>query len=599
MYLRFLLARLYVDSLLDKRTKSKVQITLDALSKQSQTLENAYEDAVKRLRSQLPGDAALATRVLTWIIYAERALTTSELRHALAVELGQANLDEDNVLDIEDIVAVCAGLVTVDKKSDIVRLVHYTTQEYFKSMREDWNPDGQLDITRTCLTYLSFKAFRSKSFSIYTEFKAHFNDYPFLDYAAQYWGTHAVSVKAEVSELARAALLNKNPAPNLALLYASFRGHIEIVKLLLDYGADLSITHAETGWTPLGFAVSEGHIETVKLLLDYGADPDIADTDSWTPLLNASSEGHVEIVKLLLDNGADSSIADVGTGWTPFITAIQRGYREVVELLLPTGIGMNNTVLWLTRRGYTDLLKLSHERHNGDLQIINSHNENLLHVAAKHGQIDTFLFLVGRGLDPLAKDAKGADLLCCVALSNSLELCNIVLNMGILPSTQTGRWTPLHWACKIGNSDVIERLVQAGMESSGVSISNPDRTWYPVDVAIFHGHEDILPNLTHSCKIALGPVSDPDRIVGKVDESKICDGCDQVNIASLDVRNMLTCFRIYVALDLDATLVVISIIVSCANRSWIIYMRSMNGDAPGLLSISVRNNVFRNSEDKL
>jgi hypothetical protein len=116
-----------VDSLLDKRTKGKVLSTLKTISHGTQAIDKAYEDALERLQSQLPEDARLATRVLTWIVYAETALNPTELCHALAVEPGTSGLDPDNIIDVEEIVSVCTGLVMVDKDSDIIRLVHYTT----------------------------------------------------------------------------------------------------------------------------------------------------------------------------------------------------------------------------------------------------------------------------------------------------------------------------------------------------------------------------------------------------------------------------------------------------------------------------------------
>jgi hypothetical protein len=65
-------------------------------------------------------------------VYAETALNPTELCHALAVEPGTSGLDPDNIIDVEEIVSVCTGLVMVDKDSDIIRLVHYTTQEYLR-----------------------------------------------------------------------------------------------------------------------------------------------------------------------------------------------------------------------------------------------------------------------------------------------------------------------------------------------------------------------------------------------------------------------------------------------------------------------------------
>jgi hypothetical protein len=57
-------------------------------------------------------------------------------------------------------VYVCAGLVTVDEESNIIRLVHYTTQECFERTQNDWFPNAETDVTIICVTYLSFRVFK-------------------------------------------------------------------------------------------------------------------------------------------------------------------------------------------------------------------------------------------------------------------------------------------------------------------------------------------------------------------------------------------------------------------------------------------------------
>jgi hypothetical protein len=97
-----------------------------------EALSQAYDQAVERIDGQKSGFRRLAKKALSWITCAKRPLITSELQHALAVNINDAEIDRENLRDIEDIVSVCAGLVTVDKESNVIRLVHYTTQEYFE-----------------------------------------------------------------------------------------------------------------------------------------------------------------------------------------------------------------------------------------------------------------------------------------------------------------------------------------------------------------------------------------------------------------------------------------------------------------------------------
>lgn len=95
-------------------------------------LDDAYADAPYRIKSQLDDQVQSAKDVLSWFSCATRPSSTLQLRNALATEDDQLSLDdEETIPDIDDLVSVCAGLVTVDEQSQVVRLVHFTTQEYF------------------------------------------------------------------------------------------------------------------------------------------------------------------------------------------------------------------------------------------------------------------------------------------------------------------------------------------------------------------------------------------------------------------------------------------------------------------------------------
>ncbi|OCK74144.1 hypothetical protein K432DRAFT_430203, partial [Lepidopterella palustris CBS 459.81] len=157
----FLLAQLHLDSLIGKKSIKTVRSALKKLPAGSGAYDYAYDAAMERIEGQLSDQRDLAKQVLSWITCAKRPLTTIELQHALAVEVGEVELDEDNFSPIEDMVSICAGLVTVDEESRIIRLVHYTTQEYFERTQERWFSSAEADITTICVTYLSFTVFRS------------------------------------------------------------------------------------------------------------------------------------------------------------------------------------------------------------------------------------------------------------------------------------------------------------------------------------------------------------------------------------------------------------------------------------------------------
>jgi len=143
------LAQLYLGSLDDKTTPRLVRRTLEQLQKSDpgasesqkhELLDKAYSDVLERINAQKPNFRDVATRVLSWITCAKRPLKKKELQHALSVEIGDTRLAEDNLIPPERMVSVSAGLVTIDEGSGIIRLIHYTTQEYLERIKDKFRP---------------------------------------------------------------------------------------------------------------------------------------------------------------------------------------------------------------------------------------------------------------------------------------------------------------------------------------------------------------------------------------------------------------------------------------------------------------------------
>ena len=83
-------------------------------------------------------------------------------------------------------------------------------------------------------------------------------------------------------------------------------GSLEVARLLIERGSNVSAARARDGTTALMIASQEGHLEIAQLLVEEGANVNAArTTDGFTALMWAARDGHLEIVRLLLTSGAD------------------------------------------------------------------------------------------------------------------------------------------------------------------------------------------------------------------------------------------------------------------------------------------------------
>ena len=134
-----------------------------------------------------------------------------------------------------------------------------------------------------------------------------------------------------------------------ALFWAIARGHNDIVKLLLDNGADVSRTD-QNGLTVIYAAASWGNMEALQLLMTHGANPDGGyeiQRDVFylsTPLDIAAIHGKTEAIRFLLEQGADPNFAahhHVPVYDTPLTWAVTKNYPDCVRLLLAHGADPN------------------------------------------------------------------------------------------------------------------------------------------------------------------------------------------------------------------------------------------------------------------
>jgi uncharacterized protein len=124
-------------------------------------------------------------------------------------------------------------------------------------------------------------------------------------------------------------------------LYADAEGLLDILRLANDAGADPAITN-RYGGVALIPASERGHVEVVRYLLaETDVDVDHVNDLGWTALLEAillsdGGQRHQEIVRLLIEHGADVDLAD-GDGVRPLAHAMARGQSEIATILEAAG----------------------------------------------------------------------------------------------------------------------------------------------------------------------------------------------------------------------------------------------------------------------
>ena len=504
---RFLLARLHVDSLIDKRTKAKVVSALNNLSKGNEALNDAYSEAIIRIDGQLQHDRVLAKNVLSWISYAQRPLTAGELCHALAVGVGDEELDSDNIPDVEDILSVCAALVTVDEESQVIRLVHYTTQDYLESTREKWNPNAQYNIASTCLTYLCFEPFRSGSCPSDAEFEIRLDEHKFLDYAARYWNQHIATVQKKTSELAMFLLQNSklvactlqtrsigrykywqynqsfpkqatdlHLAVSLGLLYLSkeLLFSVESEKTIL---ADVRDGDSRT---PLMWAAGSGHKDTVELLLGTGkVDVDAKDNSGQTPLMWAVGSGHKDTVELLL-----------GTGKVD-VDASSEGHKQIVEMLLDNKADVNgqggsysNALQAASAAGHQAIVQLLLDN-GADVNRQGGVYSNALNAAAAESHLAIAKLLLENGAEVSRYDIQGKSVLHHTTNNAhcTTSLVDFLLSQGAPMNTaDIKNMTPLHYSVKFGHESIARLLLDRGVP---IDVGVYRKKWYQTSVKTY------------------------------------------------------------------------------------------------------------------
>ncbi|KAJ6440681.1 C6 transcription factor [Purpureocillium lavendulum] len=342
----FLLAHLQVENICQKRRLLDIRRALDTLAKD---VHQFYDDSLRRIEELDEYDKDFALRVLSFVFYARRPLSTDELIHALSVEPGATDLGSDALYPKVLLFSASSGLIRTDKLQHNKALILAAEAGNPAAIQMLLDEGAEVD---------------------YADDQGSSRDR--YDHTPMHWAVphHAL---AQLLAAHGADVRATNRTGQSALLWAALAGKADAVETLIQLGADID-GGDRYNFTALHAAALEGHGAIVRILLndvdmrflmeEMAARKSVGST-VVSGLRSAINSEHELRLRELLASGAQADIdaEDELCGSTALTYAAWFGKEEIVRLLLDHGADINlrersgRTALhWAAWSGYPDMV---------------------------------------------------------------------------------------------------------------------------------------------------------------------------------------------------------------------------------------------------
>ena len=264
----------------------------------------------------------------------------------------------------------------------------------------------------------------------------------------------------------------------------AYRGDVEKVKQLILQNNNTIHSKNLYGDTILLWAYREGHLELVRLILEKGADINYQnDVTGETALIHSSKAGHFEIAQMLVKNGSNTQAKD-NTGEDAVLWGCTKGHLDIVKMLMtnntsPDSKEKNDCLISASHSRNKELIDFLINNYNVNINAIDEHGETALMVATMTGNNEIMRILIDNGANVNINDKRGRNALMLSVQTGNLELAEFLIKNGAdVNNKDNNGESSLMFATKAGHIRLVELLVNNGADVNASSINNASPMYF-------------------------------------------------------------------------------------------------------------------------
>lgn len=283
---------------------------------------------------------------------------------------------------------------------------------------------------------------------------------------------------------------------NRTPLLWSLSSSSQVIKTLVDLGADVNVQRTDDKVAPLELATNWNNYVATNILLQYGADANIQNGKGDAPLHSSASQGNFSVSKLLIKSECKVNMRDY-EGKTPLYLAVENRHDHVIKLLLKSHADVN---MQYKQNPKGERLYFVRGKDRGrpawHYVIVEKSLLGLFLKRTNGGNLDIADFGTvvksGWGDNPpestkeeicneataLYNEVQGKTLLHGVCENNDIQLVELLVEHGAdINCRDAEGFTPLHVAAIRGQVKVVKKLVELGADDNLTTLDGKDAAY--------------------------------------------------------------------------------------------------------------------------